>query len=432
MPLQPDPLPVTIATADAWGRRVGSDLAEALAGADVDTRRRRLPGSPPGSWLVTSGRVRSTDRPELVIVPEDDTRAAVEEERPDLIGQVWVWDDPHLPELLARRYRPRRRGSPMKVGVVGYNLKFFRPVEEHLRRLPGVEVMVAEWPKYAVDSPADTARVLEWADVVVCEWAGPNAVVASREIRPHQRLVVRLHRFELDREDWRDILIDRVDTVVAVGEPYRRRILDVTAWPEERVAVIPNQVDAAQLDRPKLPNASTTIGLLGATPWRKRPDRALDVLEQLRDADRGWKLSVKGPRPEDDRWIWEDAEHASRFRGLYERIEGLDGAATWDPAGPNVAGWFRTVGHVLSPSEDESFHLAPAEGMASGTVPVIWPWFGADEIYDRRWIVDDVAAATTAILGRTDADREACRREVSRYDRDRVLPEWERLLLPEP
>ena len=425
------PPPVRIVTHGPWARGVAAELTEALEARGVDSRRRRL-GDSPGSWRVTDDPRRAGPDPELVVVPDEVTRTTLEREQPGLVGDIWVWDRDRLPAYLTARYRPDSPAVRVKVGVVGYNLKFFNPIARHLHRLAGVEVKIAEWPKYAVDSPAATSAVLEWADVIVCEWAGPNAVIASHRKRPGQRLVVRLHRFELERDDWREMAIDAVDTVVTVGDPYRRRTIEVTGWPEEKVKVISNLVDTAQFDRPKLPGAGTTLGLLGATPWRKRPDRALDVLDIVRTHDPAWRLEIKGSRPEDDRWIWEDPDHKSLFESLNERIYDLGDVVTWSPAGPDVAGWFRQVGHVLSTSEDESFHLAPAEGMASGTVPAIWPWFGADEIYDPCWITEDVDSAAAAILSRSDDDRAACRTESARFDRGRVLPEWERLLVVAP
>ena len=57
----------------------------------------------------------------------------------------------------------------------------------------------------------------------------------------------------------------------------------------------------------------------------------------------------------------------------------------FEPFGPDMASWLRKIGYVLSPSSDESFHLAPAEGMASGAVPLFWQRPGADEIFSNRW-----------------------------------------------
>lgn len=419
--------PVTIF--HAGGSLAPEEISEAVAGRGLDVRRRRW-RTRDGDWVITDRFVPDMVRPELVICESESDREWIESTRPDLVGDVWVWATTPV-DLLVDRYRPATRYRPERIAIVGYNLKFVRPISTHLGRLPDVDVRIAEWPKFAVEGP-DTDSVMDWASLIFCEWAGPNAAKASRRRRPDQRLVVRLHRFELERDEWRAIDIERVDKVVAVGEPYRRRILEVTGWPEERVVVIPNLVDRAQLDRPKLPGAQRTIGLLGATPWRKRPDRALDVLEYLLELDAAWRLLIKGPRPDAERWMRLDDFQTARYADLEKRTKSMADHVTWEDASPGVASWFRRVGHVLSPSEDESFHLAPAEGMTSGTIPAIWPWFGADEIYDARWIVENAEQAAAAISRRGPDDSQAAREETTKWDRASILEEWERLLLTPP
>ena len=76
----------------------------------------------------------------------------------------------------------------------------------------------------------------------------------------------------------------------------------------------------------------------------------------------------------------------------------------------NVASWRCKIGWVLSTSDDESFRLAPAEGMASGAVPAIWPWDTAEQVYGRRWLCTGAAHAAERILV-TDWDTE---REIAR------------------
>ena len=81
--------------------------------------------------------------------------------------------------------------------------------------------------------------------------------------------------------------------------------------------------------------------------------------------------------------------------------------------------WLRRIGFVLSTSDDESFHVAPAEGMASGAVPVIRHWPGAETIYDTRWIRETPAemAASIAALASPDDWEAAGRTRTSRCRR---------------
>src|SRR5207249_10625763 len=113
----------------------------------------------------------------------------------------------------------------------------------------------------------------------------------------------------------------------------------------------------------------------------------------------------------------------------------LGDAATFAPAGPAVPSWFRTVGFVLSTSDDESFHLAPAEGMASRAVPAIHNWPGAGEIYPREFVHSTQGEAARAILevagsGSWRELGERGQRFVDeRYRLETILARWEALIL---
>ena len=90
---------------------------------------------------------------------------------------------------------------------------------------PNVDALVDEWRFFAAAPTKITDQVLQESDVVWCEWCGPNAVYASHRKTPGQKLIVRLHRFELETEHWKDIALENVDTFVTVGGYYRDRLV---------------------------------------------------------------------------------------------------------------------------------------------------------------------------------------------------------------
>lgn len=375
--------------------------------AAVPTGRDPLAGTEPGA---DGGRIE---------VDDEDARGWAE------------WRHPHLVERLAvAGDRPRRAvpagsqdpGDPLdgrSLVVVGYDMKFVAPMLAELQRR-GTDVSLVTWERFRSGDEDATTAAIAAADVVLAEWCGPNAALASRVVRDDQRLVVRLHRFELEQPDWREVAIERVDAVVTVSEHYRRRTQEVTGWPAERVVVVPNAVDVDHHDRPKLPSARWTIGLLGADRSRKRLDRALDVLERLRSHDERWQLRIKGVSPWDSPWVAGRPDEVAWFATQLRRLdeEPLRSGVVLDPHGPDVATWLRGIGYVLSPSIDESFHLSPAEGAASGAVPVLWPWPGAGEVHDPSFVVADAAEAATRLHAL--ASDDAVRAEAAATARARV------------
>jgi glycosyltransferase involved in cell wall biosynthesis len=338
---------------------------------------------------------------------------------------------PDAPAALGTRPRP------LRIGVAGHDLKFLTRLLDHFRALPGLDVRVDAWPALARHDPAASRELADWADVVVVEWCGPAAIWYSRHKRPGSRLIIRLHRFELDAEWPTKVDIDAVDQVICVSPYYARRTLARTGWPNSKVMVIPNWVDTDQLDRPKALGARFRLGMIGIAPSRKRLDLGLDVLEALRSRDRRWHLSVKSRPPWEYWWIWNKPEERAHYDAVLRRMQTsplLEGAVVFDEFGADVASWLRRVGHVLSTSDDESFHLSPAEGMASAAVPALLPWPGADEIYDRRWIHHDPETMANALA---DLDEDAwqdaghlARTQVrEQFSLHRVARDWTELLV---
>ena len=329
-------------------------------------------------------------------------------------------------------------GRPLRVVVASHDLKFFTRIQEHLAELPGVELRLDHWEALSVHDSAASEAMAAWADVVICEWAGPNLVWYSRHKRAGQRLIVRLHRFELDAGWLADVRTEAIDQVVCVSPFYAQLTAARTEWPADRIVVIPNWVDVEQFDRPKLTGAEFTLGMIGISPHRKRPDLGVEILARLRRRDRRYRLAVKSKMPWDYWWIWRKPEERAEAERLFHRLHDdpvVASAVTFDGFGSDVAAWLRRVGWVLSTSDDESFHLAPAEGMASGAVPVLLPWPGADTIYDTRWIHTDPATAADAIheitvSGRWEEQRHLARDQVrASFPLDAVCDTWARILV---
>jgi len=325
----------------------------------------------------------------------------------------------------------------LRVVVAGHDLKFFTPLLSYLRLQPDLEVRLDQWAALGKHDPAASRELAAWADVVVCEWCGPNAVWYSRHKRRGSRLLVRLHRFELRSPYPGQLKIGAVNQVVCVSKHYARLCREYTGWPETKVATVPNALDVAQLDRPKLDGARFHLGLVGMVPSRKRLDLALDVLEELRREDDRYLLFVKSGMPWEHWWVWQNPAEREHYAGALRRVQRsplLRGAVVFDDAGPDVAAWLRRVGFVLSTSDDESFHVAPAEGMASRAVPVLRHWPGAETIYDIRWIHRGPAEMAAAILALGDehnwraAGSDAHAQAAAAFNLARVCQAWHGLL----
>jgi glycosyltransferase involved in cell wall biosynthesis len=327
-------------------------------------------------------------------------------------------------------------GAPLRVVIAGHDLKFFTSLIPYFRLQPDLEIRVDQWAALGEHDESVSRELAEWADVIICEWAGPNAVWYSRHKRRPARLLVHLHRFELYSPYPDQVKIGNVDQVICVSDHYARLTREITGWPTAKVITVPNPLDILQLDRPKLDGARFHLGAIGVGESRKRFDLALDVLEELRRDDDRYLLFVKSPMPWEHWWVWQHQKERSHYTEAFRRVQRsplLRDAVVFDDAGPDVAAWLRRIGFILSTSDDESFHMAPAEGMASRAVPVIRHWPGAETIYDARWIRETPAEMAASIAALSSAEaweaaRQAAREHVQAFEIGGVAQAWVRLI----
>lgn len=326
--------------------------------------------------------------------------------------------------------------SPTNVLISSHDFKFLGELTDGLRRRDDVDLSFDRWTGLHTHDEADSLSKVERADVVFCEWAGPSLVWHAQHKRPGARLVTRLHGFEL-RGHWLASLdTEKVDQWVFVSDHHRDAAIKKLGLSPDRTTVIPNMIDTADLARPKLQGSEFHIALVGLVGFGKRPDRALTVLERLLEHDDRYRLHFKGRAPWDYPHEWKNPLQRQFYLDFYTRIRrsaDLSDHVVFEPFTPDIASWLRGIGFVLSPSVAESFHLAPAEGMASGAIPVVWDRPGARDVFGDEWLVKDAEDAAALILqsrgsgNPIDAQRLAIE-QAMHWDFLSVMPQWWRAL----
>lgn len=327
-------------------------------------------------------------------------------------------------------------GRRIRIGVSGHDLKFWMPLQNALEATGKYEFRKDVWTGHDAHDPAQSQALLDWADVLVAEWALGNAVYYARNKRPHQRLIVRLHLQERGTPYPAQIDYSNVERVVFVGGHILRECAEKFSIPPEICMVLGNFVDVRRYSLPKFGGAEFTLGIIGTAPARKRLDLALDTLELLARRDDRYCLRVKGSSPASISWLWARTAEREYYQRVYSRINSgsLRYRVIFDPHGHDVHHWLQMIGAILSPSDYESFHMAVSEGAASGAIPVAWAWEGAQEIYPEFQLVHspEEAAALIEFHNRSAAGpryREQVREIIrARYDDSVIMGQWDELM----
>lgn len=255
----------------------------------------------------------------------------------------------------------------IRVVLAGHDFKFAGELVDILSARSDIELRFDHWTSLHTHDVEKSQGMRDWADVVICEWAGPNAVWYSQNKREDQKLIVRLHMFELNGPWLVRINVDAIDTLICVSELYEERVRALPGWGDAKIRVIANAVNCEDLCRPKLKGSQFRLGLVGIVPIRKRLDRAVDLMSRLLELDERFTLHVRGRMPWEYSYEWKKSTQQMAYREIFAGIGADDRllkSIVFEPFGADMGSWFRKIGFILSPSSDESFHLAPAEGMA--------------------------------------------------------------------
>jgi glycosyltransferase involved in cell wall biosynthesis len=286
-----------------------------------------------------------------------------------------------------------------KVLVSGHDLKFWHPLQQQLEATGLFQFKEDEWRGHNDHNPKQTLELIEWADIIVAEWTLGNAVFCANHKKPHQRLVTRLHLQERTTDFPQQLDYQKVDLVVFVGEHILDECVQKFKIPREKVCVIGNFVDYQKYHLPKFGGNEFNLGMIGTAPARKRLDLAIDTLRYLLDKDQRYMLHIKGTSPQSYNWLWARTKERQYYEDVYQRINSsnLRYSVVFDPAGKDVEHWLQKIGYLISPSDFESFHMAIAEGISSGAVPVVWNWDGAASIYPILELVSTPKQAADVI-----------------------------------
>ena len=240
---------------------------------------------------------------------------------------------------------------------------------------------------------------LDDADVVWVEWCQRAAVLVSLLDLAPRRVIIRLHSFEAFTVFPHLVDPSSVDALVAVSPSFVKILNAVVPDLGKKATYVPNAIDLTAITKDKTSSATRTLGVVGWGAPAKDAAWALDVLELLRQTDPSWTMRLVGSPPDPSA----SAGAALYARRINQRLDKLGAAVTQTGQVDDVAHELTQIGVIMSSSTRESFHVALAEGVASGALPVVrdWPslrnFGGARDTWPAEWIVESPQEAVDLI-----------------------------------
>lgn len=291
--------------------------------------------------------------------------------------------------------------------IAGHDLKFISPMYPILERY--FDIREDQWTGHNDHDEAHSLKCLDWAEYIWCEWLLGNAVWYSEKKKNNQRLVVRMHRFEVGLDYGSKLCIKNIDAIVTVCVLFFERLLErFQNIPRDKVRLIPVGYVLDGYVADYSPERLYTIAMIGILPSGKGLDKALQILANLRKHDARFKLEIFGKKPEELSWIRNDKKEREYFALCQKYIEENNLSSFVHFNGHSdirTALAQRKVGFVLSLSKNvkelpgfEAFHVAVGDGFAGGAVSSILHYLGAEYVWDSEFIHHSGDAVVEKIL----------------------------------
>lgn len=289
--------------------------------------------------------------------------------------------------------------APSSILIAGHDLKFAMPIVEVFREM-GIEVLVDKWDNHNKFDAEKSRRLLAKADAVWCEWALGNVEWYSSAIKNETPLFVRYHLQELNYEYLNNSDQDTITNLSFVCKHYEENAKKIGQVLDNLpTSVIPNILNSRTQYTGK--NDNFSIGLVGMVPARKRLDLALDLLEELLLHDRRYTLRIVGKKPDEFGWLMKREDERDYYQQINKRIESnplLKSNVEFLGYVDDIREFYSSVGHVISTSDFESFHLTLADGPVHGAAAHTLKWKGADSIYTEDWLNDSIEEMAQLII----------------------------------
>lgn len=263
----------------------------------------------------------------------------------------------------------------------------------------------------APDLKQKMTDAIQWGDIIWFEWANDMAIGGTNEkIFPmieKRKVIVRLHSYEALSDMPLQVVWKNVDRLIYVAPHIRDIVNDYLLEPDVKTIIIPNGVSLNKF-RPAQKKASLfDIAWVGSINHKKNPPMMLQIMYELVDYSKDFKLHVAG--------AFQDRRFEIYLKYMVEEM-GLQNNVIFYGHVDNISKWLNDKHTLLSTSIHEGHNYGIMEAMAKGVIPVIHRFKGADSLYSPTWLFNNIQEAEKLIYGAQRVSRGSLRKHIISRD----------------
>jgi len=253
----------------------------------------------------------------------------------------------------------------LKITFFGRYDTFLKELIENLKAFYDVEICKNSSEKVVKD-------VLQATDIAWFEWCDDLTVRFSR-IRADCIKIVRLHSYELFTNFPDIVKWNNIDLLIFVSDTVREIFKDRFPGVQVKMKVIPNAVNFSKFNFDFKKKKGNKICYVGHLNYKKNPALLLECFKVISDYNPDYQFYIAGTHQDYRFKIYMD-----------DMIKKMNLNINFDGWIENVDNWLKDKDYIISTSVFESFQYSVAEGIASGVLPLVHWWQGAEKIYPNE------------------------------------------------
>ncbi len=261
------------------------------------------------------------------------------------------------------------RTAQSPVTITGKNIAFFASQPSFLKELMTALDGDNQTRLIQQGNLMEMKQALEWCDVAWFDWCDQLLIQVTNHLPKCCPIICRLHSYEAFTDMPAQIDWSKVDAIVFVNDSVQT-LMEKRIPKSVKRHVVYNAVDVKKFAVPAKKKYGKRIASVGYINYKKNPQLLLYCFKAIHDWDPEFELHIAGEQQDPRLELY--MRDMARKLGIEIQYHG------WID---DMPAFYRGMDFVISTSLFESFHLSIAEGMASGVLPLVHDWFGADNVY---------------------------------------------------
>ena len=261
-------------------------------------------------------------------------------------------------------------------------------------------------------------------DIIYCEWASYLLYELANIKKPHQKLICRMHRFDIYLiENW-NVKYENIDKIICINDHFTK-LLKKRNLKCKNIVTINNYFNIKNININRNINSYNyfNIGIIGIEKEVKRLDIALNILIKLRKINSNFKLFSKGNKLVDTNII-KELDITNYFHEDHSNNNNI-----------SVNEWIikNNITHILSVSNIESFHYSIISAIETDCNYYITNWINiAKKLWNHENIynnIDDLINGIIKYNDKSNNDKKLICENNKKYLLSKFTPENEKIFL---